>query len=219
MHRRQLDILGFRGRTVPNTYSCLEPRSDHLVLGFPGWAYTAAAPLLYYTRLLAQEHGADSLILDYGYHRLPELAELSEDEQDTWFQREVSAALAAVPDYAHYTLVGKSIGTQAVAFLLETEPSLARARAVLLTPTFREAGLRRRLETLSQTCMTVIGSLDPDCEPGFLELARSLGELVVVDGADHALDVAGSSRRSIAALTEVIDRMRGFMFPRMSPPA
>lgn len=209
--KTRLDIRGFGGRVVPNSLYRLEPPSTRVMLVFPGWAYTVEAPLLFYMRLLAEELGADVLVLDYGYDRLEGFAEISEDEQDEWFGREVQAAFDAVRHYGQFTLVGKSIGTQAIGELLANQPVLGSAAVVLLTPTLSEPRFRGRLETIPNRCLTIIGSCDPAYTADNIELARRLGDLHIVGDADHSLNIRGSLSRSIDELANVIERARTFL--------
>ena len=52
-----LDIRGYRGR-VPNTFIQQEQEARHLAIIYPGLAYNASMPLLYYpARLLTAQRG------------------------------------------------------------------------------------------------------------------------------------------------------------------
>src|SRR5690606_36517978 len=121
---QRLEIVGFANRPVPNLLWRHERRAEHLAVLFPGWSYTCQAPLLYYTRALLLELGADVLLVEYGYEALQGFRQLSSEEQDAAFFAEAGGALAAAADagdYRQVTLVGKSIGTQAVSHLLRTD--------------------------------------------------------------------------------------------------
>ncbi|MFH1084345.1 MAG: hypothetical protein V1772_01095, partial [Chloroflexota bacterium] len=56
---RALDIFGYRGAPVPNTY--VSQGGDHLALILPGRGYRATMPALYFPELALLARGADVL--------------------------------------------------------------------------------------------------------------------------------------------------------------
>ncbi len=210
MARRSLEIRGFSGRVVPNVLHSLRKDSDHLFAIFPGWAYSCSHPLLYFTRLLGLELGADVLTLDYGYNLLPGFDQLEPEKQQHWFERETDEALRiclAAKSYRRVTLVGKSIGSQAVGRTMGAHPE---SDVVMLTPTLQVEELRAQIAASVGRILIVIGSDDPAHDERFLDPIREFVEVVVIDGADHSLDVGGAAA-SIAAVKSALDAITVFL--------
>lgn len=208
--RAALDIRGFRGRAIRN--ALWSWGSNRLALVFPGWSYGAQAPLLWYARQLFVELGFDVLAVDYRYDELEGFAELDGEEQDRIFREEVRAAAEAAADrYRWLTLVGKSIGTQAVAFLAGGgHPATVGVDAIFLTPTLNHPPLREAIAGLKARSLFVIGTEDPSYRPELLEVAAAAGEVVAIDGADHSLEVGDSPERSLEAVGAAIAAVRRF---------
>jgi len=212
MERTALEIAGDVG-SVPNTFF-RQPNSDHLAVLYPGYGYTCQMPLLYYTSRLLRDLGADVLQVEYdygaqGFRTLPEA------EQDRLFFGDVRAsyrAAAAQRAYRQVTLVGKSLGTHALSYLLSERAELGGARAVWLTPLLHDPDFVRRLERCPQRSLFVIGTADPAYNAERLRaLARTpQRDVEVIDGADHSLELDDLDA-SLDALRRTASRTRAFL--------
>ncbi len=211
-----LNILGYRGEPVPHTFFRQETEVIHLAILLPGWNYTCDMPLLYYPLRLLVSSGADVLRVEYAYNVRPGFSQLSRAEQLNWLWADCgaacSAALAQRP-YQQVTLVGKSLGTLAMGQLLTTDTRLARARAVWLTPLLRDDGLRAQIRSWGQPSLFVIGTADPNYDPDYLAEVKEAtrGEVVVIDGADHSLEINGDVLQSLRFLEEVMRAVQAFV--------
>ena len=90
-------------------------------------------PVLYYPRRLLLERGADALLVEYDYRGREDFRMPRDRERDSWFFDDVAAACAAglgQRPYSGVTLVGKSLGTLAMGYLLTEDARLSRARCV-----------------------------------------------------------------------------------------
>jgi len=211
MKRRSLEIRGVGGRVVPNAFTEGADDADHLAVIFPGWAYSCERPLLYYTRVAALEQGADVLTVDYGYNVLESFDRLSPADQHVWFERETAAALAAglaQKDYARLTLIGKSIGSQAVGRLLGENTA---AGGILLTPTLQVAALRDQVSAASNRLLVVLGTGDDAHQPEFLDALGDDVTRFIIEGADHALEIPGDAAASLNVLATVTASIAEFL--------
>ena len=208
-----LTITGRGGRAIENRL--WRSTGDRLALLFPGWSYGPDAPLLYYCRRALVGAGVSVLAVDYRYSELPEFTEVPGDEQDAWFRADVEAAAAAALEtgpWPELALVGKSIGTQAVSHLAALD-AFAAAPAACLTPTLGYRPFRDALDPLRGRSLFVIGSADVD-HIDHIDRAREIGEVVVIEGADHGLDVDGDVTASLAAIAQAVAAVVDFVATR-----
>lgn len=215
-----LAIVGYRGEPVPNRFLHQDAATDHLAILFPGMGYTLDMPLFYYAENLLTEGGADLLRVEYAYGRHAAFRAAPEDEQLRWLLADATAAfragLAQRP-YRRLTLVGKSLGTLAMGHLLTTEGSpVGDTRAVWLTPLLREQRLREQIGRYAGPSLFAAGTADPLHDPAALDALRAASgaEAVVIEGADHGLDVPGDPIASVRGLERVIAALNAFATPR-----
>jgi predicted alpha/beta-hydrolase family hydrolase len=212
-----LAIVGYHDEPVPNRFIRHEGDADHLAILLPGFGYTSDMPLFYYAENLLTERGADLLRVEYAYNRRPEFAGLPRDERLRWLIADAVAAyrtgLAQRP-YRQLTLVGKSLGTLAMAHLLMVEAlPPGRVRAVWLTPLLGEERVRTQITHWSGPSLFVIGTDDPHYRAQWLDDLGNAGqnEAVVIDRADHGLDVPGDAVASAEAVLRVVRALSAFL--------
>jgi hypothetical protein len=211
-----LDIRGHRGDAVPNTFFAQDSETHHLAFVFPGLGYTAHLPVLYYPRRLLLERGADVLLVEYDYREQANLRMPRDPETDRWFFDDVAAACGAglgQRPYSGVTLVGKSLGTLAMGYLLTEDTRLPQAQGVWLTPLLRNDRLRAQMRRAKGPSLFVIGTADGHYDPSYLDEVRlaSGGESVVIQGADHSLEIEGDIVGSIRAVEQTVRAMQRFL--------
>jgi hypothetical protein len=215
MATEELRIAGFGGEPVPNAFRRQRGETAHLAVLLPGFAYTAEMPLFYYAENLLLAAGADVLRVDYRYHQRPGVRDLPEADQDRRLLADAGAALGAAlaqRPYRELTLVGKSLGTLAMAHLLGEEPAVERVRAVWLTPLLRVAAVREQARRLGPASLLAIGTADPHHDAGVLAEARAAGcGVVALEGADHGLDIPGDAVASVRAVEQVVRALATFL--------
>ncbi|MFH1084766.1 MAG: hypothetical protein V1772_03245, partial [Chloroflexota bacterium] len=204
---------------VPNTY--VSQGGDHLALILPGRGYRATMPALYFPELALLARGADVLRVEYAYDREPAFERLSEAERDRWLRDDVLAALDAglaqgacrQGGYRQLTLVGKSLGTLAIAHLLAGDPRCAAARCLWLTPVLIAPAVRAAMLTVGPSGLLVIGSADPFYEPALVdELLRACHPAsLVLAGADHSLELPSDLMGSLRALEQMARAVLAFL--------
>jgi len=211
-----LPITGYRAEPVPNTFHRQDGEAHHVAILLPGVAYTCHMPLLYYPTRLLLALGADVLWVEYAYHRRADFQALSEAERERWFITDVTAACQAAlaqRPYQQIALIGKSLGTLAMGHLLTEDAELAQARAVWLTPLLRNSRLRTQIQHTHQRSLFVIGTADSHYDPAHLaEMQRATGgQVCVIDGADHSLEIEGDIWRSLQAIEQVMRAIQTFL--------
>jgi predicted alpha/beta-hydrolase family hydrolase len=219
-----LSITGHRNDPVPNRF--IRPRGaiDKLAMLLPGFGYTCDMPLFYYAENLLTELGWDILRVEYGYSSDPEFREAPDAERRRWLFADAEAvwrAGLAQRSYAEVALIGKSLGTRAMGHLLPADGAAKDMRAVWLTPLLSDAGLCDEIEQRGVPSLFVIGAADPEYDPTALDrLTKATGgAAMVVDGADHGLDIPGNPVASVHELERVMAAMTRFFNPGESPGA
>jgi pimeloyl-ACP methyl ester carboxylesterase len=171
------------------------------------------------------ERGWDILRVDYAYSRNPEFRTAADAERERWLCADVEAAWSAgvaQGTYAEVVLIGKSLGTLAMGHLLAMNGGQSIRRTVWLTPLLGEPRLREQIERSATPSHFVIGTADPHFDPAILErlVDATGGEAVVIDGADHGMDIPGDPVASVQALEGVVEALSRFLVrngPRLAP--
>jgi hypothetical protein len=119
----------------------------------------------------------------------------------------VSDAAAALPGGLDDVIIlAKSGGTQAIPWAAEHG-----VRGIWLTPTLQSPAVRNALPKLPPGSLIVGGTADPTWDG---EAAATSGLPVLqIDGADHFLEIPGDVRRSVAALTRVVNAISETLTP------
>ena len=211
-----LNIRGSQNEAVANTFFRQKQETRHVAILLPGLNYTAHMPVVYYPGQLLVARGADVLRVEYTYSRQPGFQALPDVEQDQWFRADVSAAFDAAlaqRDYKRVILVGKSIGTLAVGYLLTTKTWLLQPECVWLTPLLQNEQLCAQIKQVRHRALFVIGTSDPQYEQAKLaEVEKATGgESIVIDGADHSLEIGGDVVLSIRAMQRVVEGIQKYL--------
>ncbi len=211
-----LPIAGYRDELVPNEFLRQEGEAHHVAIMLPGFGYTCDMPLFYYAERLLLDAGADILRVEYGYNRRADYRDLPGSEQLSWLLADASAAYRAALAQRHYqeaTLIGKSLGTLAMGYLLTEDPPPGRGRAVWLTPPLQEDSLREQMRRYGGLSLLAIGTADPYYDPTSLdEIREATGcEAVIIDDADHSLDILGDAAASVRTIERVICALHEFL--------
>lgn len=218
MDIRSLDIVGYKGKQVPNTFITHAEEVKHLGIILPGYRYAADMPPLHYVGRVLLEQGADLLRVDYSYYHT-DFMQQPQDEQSQWISSDVLAACEigiAHRSYEKITLVGKSLGTLAMGHLL-SDHRFEEATCVWLTPILSAQWLCSRIEQLRPRSLFVIGTADQFYDPDILNDLRQVtqGQALVLEGVDHSLEIPGDIPKSLAVLSQIIDATRAFLFGTM----
>jgi pimeloyl-ACP methyl ester carboxylesterase len=210
-----LDIAGHQNTPVPHTFLKQKGDTRHLTLLLPGVGYTVHMPLLYYPMRVALDQGADVLRVETMYVKKEGFDALEPAARARWVYDDATAAfrtaLAQRP-YRRVTLVGKSLGTLAMGHLLETEPDLSRVEAIWLTPLLWNDTLRSQIQRFHPRSLFAAGSADPHYSADYLAEVKDAtqAEAIVIEGANHSLEIEGDLVRSLEALRRVMEAVLRF---------
>lgn len=210
MHRvTRLDDLASGPGALPHAFLRTEGGSDTLALFFPGYGYRVTAPLLHYPEQALLWRGADVLRLDLAYDADPSFPARDPEARRARVRDDAERALAAAlaaGEHRRVVLVGKSLGTLALADLVAGPLADRDPVCVWLTPLLNDAGLRDAVTRLRPPSLFVIGSADPLYDAAVLEDLRTAsgGRAVVVEGADHGMLVPGDMAATLEGLRRVM---------------
>ncbi len=213
----ELDIAGYRDKPVPNTFFRQQEEARHLGILFPGLGYTSHMPLLHYPGRLLLSRGADLLRVEYAYDKEEDFQSLPPGERIRWLAADATAACSAGLNQGEYngvTLIGKSLGTLALGHLITTYPKLKEPRCVWLTPLLRNDQLMAQIMETKHQALLVIGTRDPHYDPAKVAAVRDAtgGEWIVIEGADHSMDIGEDVMASIEALGRIMAGIEKFLF-------
>jgi len=215
MRQDKVNIQGRNGLSISNSLIRQDGQNSRLAVFFPGLTYRNIMPVLYYPRQLLLERGYDVLSINYAYDEIPEFMGLSEVDKIAWIGADARAAMAAVfalRGYEHFTLVGKSLGTAAMAAVAPDEPKLASADLIWLTPGFKTHGVLEGMTRCPQRSLIVLGTEDPHYEEAYIEAARARGaEVALMPGLDHGLERPGHVADSVAAMHSLIEQISNWL--------
>jgi hypothetical protein len=213
-----IDIMGYDGKSVPNTYLKLKAPSEKLAIVFPGRGYTSQGPLLHYTINLLLENRINVLSVDYNYMNNPEFNGLEWEKKQEWLFADVEEAFKVATDSIDAEiriLVGKSLGTLAIGHLLDTFSSTRKNTAIWHTPLVKMPHLVRQITKHKPHSLFVIGTSDPHYEKEVLDEVKGAtnGKLIVIEGANHSMEVSGGVEDSLEVMTEIVGGIRQFLWP------
>jgi pimeloyl-ACP methyl ester carboxylesterase len=210
-----LDIAGHQNRPVPHTFLKQKRDTQHLVLLLPGVGYTVHMPLLYYPMRVALDQGADVLRVETMYVKQEGFDALEPAARARQVYDDATAAFRTALGQRRYqraTLVGKSLGTLAMGHLLATEPDLSQVEAIWLTPLLWNDTLRSQIQKFHPRSLFAAGSADPHYSADHLAKARDAtqGKALVIEGANHSLEIDGDLMGSLEALRRVVEAVLNF---------
>ena len=194
------------GTHVPNVWT-RQADAQTLALILPGAGYTALGPVLHYPRLWALENGIDTLTVDYrasGRMGWQEAADFTAACALAVFD-----AMARDHSYPHFMVIGKSLGTRAMAQLLEQRPALQAAICVWLTPIFADNAMMEAIDRYRPKSLFVAGTDDPsyDAERLNIALKATGGQSLLIEGANHSLELKNDVRGSLAVIPRLLDAL------------
>jgi len=209
-----LTITGYEQKSVPNTFIRQQDETSHAAIILPGLGYTAQMPLLYYIGELLLAQGTDVLQVNYNY--IDAFRGLDRAAQHRWLAADSDAAyraLVAQQSYAYLTVVGKSLGTLAMAHLFATHDFSTRPTALWLTPVLTNTAVREQIVAFPGPSLVVIGTADSFYDPGLL---AAIGEtptrrFAIIEGADHGMNVNDDVFQSLQALEQTLHAIADFL--------
>jgi len=214
MELKTLDALGYKDQKVSNTFVVQSNPTGHLGIILPGYRHSADMADLHYAGRILREQGADLLRVEYRYYQTNYLSQ-SEGEQNQRISEDVFAvcnACLAFRSYNRITLVGKSLGTRGMGFLLGDE-RFQKADCVWSTPPLTTEWLYSRIEQVRPRSLFIFGTADDYYQPEKLNHLVDVtnGRAVIIEGANHGLEVPESIPGSLQGLGKIVQALQGFL--------
>lgn len=189
----QLTVQGHEGRPLR---CVVDEGLRGTAIVFPGAFYVPQAPLLWFAHECLAERGLGVVEV---WWEFPD--ELGAGEAVEWAHGHARAVAERWPPDV---LVGKSLGTEALASLGLAVPS------IWLTPTLVRESTRSALARVTAPALAVIGTNDSLAPRELWPELPPHAELLELEGADHGLRV-GDPAGTAAVLARVVDAMRAFL--------
>ncbi len=210
-----LSISGYDREPLRNTFFIPEPASQGLAILFPGQGYSCSMPLLYYPTRYFVAVGVTVLWVEYNYTQKPDFASLTGEERLRWISHDATAAVQAALAFAPFqriTLLGKSLGSFALAHLASHEPAVKNAGYIWLTPLVRNHFVQQAVSEARPHSLFILGDEDPHYDPESLEklVKATGGQVLLVPRANHSLEIPGDLPASLRAMQTAMDRIKAF---------
>lgn len=214
MKTHALEVIGFRGRRIPNTFITQEQPATHVGIILPGYSHTVDKPDLYYASRVLLENGADLLQVEYAYDHT-NFKDSSPAEQDDWIALDAFAACNAALSqkaYQKISLVGKSIGTLGMGHLLG-DSRYQSAQCIWLTPLLTHAWFVKRIEEVHPSSLFIMGTADSFYIPDVFQhlVAITKGQSLVIEGMNHGFEIPESVTASLMALERIVQAIQAFI--------
>jgi len=207
----ELELRGHAGLPLP---CVLHGEETRCAVVLPGAAHsqnrlggTPARPDLHLVRALLQEQGWSVLEVWW------DAATFDRDRPDDWLLDNARAALAGVRAHGREPalLVGRSLGTMALAALRTAEPERARLPSIWVAPLLDQQPVRETLLHGGGRRFVLCGGRDEAYDAGVATLLHRRGsEVVVLEHASHGLD-CGDAVATARALVGALERLREFV--------
>ncbi len=213
-----LKIAGYADLPLPNRFFRTDqpaaPYRKTLAVILPGLNYTCDMPLLFYPAKLLMEMGADVLQVHSDY-TTSIFQTASRQNQAAWLATDAQAALRAgrqQDEYRQLVLIGKSIGTLALANLAVSDLDLP-ALAIWLTPLLAQEWLVAAAASSELPGLFVASKTDPTFDAHGLEKIQkqATAEALLFEGANHSLEISGDVLQSLEIMRQVLQGLRAFL--------
>ncbi len=199
---------------MPNDF--FESGAGKAALMFPGVHYSCRMPLLYYTTKVLYDSGYDILQMRNEYD--DEFLSKPEDEQMELFALDVRAmydTLYATKAYTGLAMAGKSLGTTAMRMILESRKVPPGTKMIWFTPLLDDPNMKKVFSMFpaDSQSLFITGAADDhfDADIATMIEGREDSTLLLIDGADHSLEIRDDHVATIEALKQAIDAVFRFL--------
>jgi hypothetical protein len=212
----RIDIKGYDGKPLKTRFYRQSNQTNNIALVFPGLAYNSTMPLLHYSIQAILATGINALSVDYDYSNNPGFLKKSIRARSDWLIGDVEAALEFVIKEEKQDVVclaGKSLGTLALGHLLETREKLRDAKTIWLTPLIKNPDLMEQMLSYMNDAIMVIGTNDSHYDSNIIDRLNANTQLggIVIDGANHSLEIEGDVTKSLRVLMQIVTIIQQFL--------
>lgn len=202
---------------IPNTYFRQETETKHLAIILPGLNYTCDMPLLYFATQVMLSARADVVQVKYDYSGTSSGGSASTLTEKYGAMREdvslISRLALEYRSYQQLTVIGKSLGTLAIPYLLQAGLTIQPTTCIFLTPILNELLPSVELVRKCPKTFFAIGTKDPYYDPGLVSEFRTMhpDNFMVVEGVNHSMEFESKPIQSLQVLNTIVDRMQRFI--------
>lgn len=212
----QLNIKGYNGRFLKNRFLRQSGGTQEVALVFPGLAYNSQMPLLHYSIKTMIDSGLNVLSVNYDYSNNPEYLKQSQTVRSDWLIEDIEAAVKVITKDENQEIVclaGKSLGTLAVGYLLETREDLRDVKTIWLTPLIKNPQLLEQMLAYMKDAVLVIGTKDQHYDSDIIDRLNAATQLsgIVIEGANHSLEIEGEVTSSLRVLMQITTILQQFL--------
>ena len=210
-----LEVGKHLNRSVRNTFIQQDEPSKKIALLFPGLRYSCDKPLLHYTTEILLDRGYDVLQLWADYDN-PEFQGSSQAEQTVQLIEDGGALLQAgiqSSSYSELILVGKSLGTLTMAFILSEEMNIPQMKTIWLTPLFYLPPVSKIVLELTGPVFVAGSKADHTFDSTTTSQLSTKSNIImqVIEDCDHSLEVPGDPVRSTQILSSLMANLFEFL--------
>jgi hypothetical protein len=208
-----LQINGYGGEPVSNRFYSQEEDTVNLSIVLPGLNPPLINPALYYISQTVLANRSDLMQVEHAYYKINKPGEneiLERLYTDTMAACEV---VLLQRTYRRIMLIGKSLGTRAMAYLLDDD-RFRKAECVWLTPLLTQEYVRSQVNLHKPKSLFIVGTADPFYREEILsELVEATGgDSLVIDEMNHGLNITGDVQASIDAVSRIVGKAGEFLF-------
>jgi len=216
---KTLQIAGYADLPLANRFfRVCQPsklRFKTLAVILPGLNYTCDMPLLFYPAKQLMNIGVDILQVHSDYTDSV-FQTSTRQNQAVWLAADAQAVLRAglgQDDYQQLVLIGKSIGTLALASLVSRDLEL-KAVAIWLTPLLTQERLVQAAAGSRMPGFFVASRADPTFDALALERIQqeqASAGVLLFEGANHSLEIPGDVFQSLEIMRQMLQGLRSFL--------
>lgn len=186
------------GHDINNPFLTQTPKSDSIVVLFPGAGYSCDRPLLHYARKATLLSGCDVLSLEYGYFKTNNSFRLEYIEQ-TIQEAYEAVQIALSNTYKRIFFISKSLGTSVAGNISELL-GYDIINNMFLTPISHTIP-----HIIKSKCTVVVGTDDKFFSKENIDLIATYSSvnLHTIKDAKHSLEVDDDCIKSIEILKDV----------------
>ncbi len=196
-------------------YGCLtkslllthDPKSNSLVVLFPGNKYPVDMPILYYANMATLLKGCDVLGLEYGFYRANK-AFAFEDFDKVVNEITKIINMVTLKSYSRVYFISKSLGTL-FAGEISNQMVAYDIKNLFLTPIEKTVPYM-----INTNCISVTGSNDKAFPISCLDFVinKTKSEIIVIDDANHSLETDTSTSVNLEILKRIVKICEDFVF-------
>ncbi|MHB0987044.1 MAG: hypothetical protein ACYC3P_00090 [Bellilinea sp.] len=206
---RTLGLTDYTGQELANQFWAADRPVGWLAVLLPGLGYSSDMPLLFFTRRMLLWRGVDVLNLNPAT-RSTAFQDASEAEQLVWLKADVLAGIEAglaQREYRGLILAGKSIGSLAIAGVVEQAQNLLPTALVWLTPLLKWDVVLKAALAARGPQVYLCGDADSTFVPERLQQilsAKPQASAYVAKDANHSLEVPGNDQATFQGFSEAM---------------